>query len=244
MRRLVFGIAMLAATACGGSTSGSGTGGTGVGGTGGAGAGGTGASSGAGGGTGATGGAAKNSGECDSDGDCSPGTCVELSPGGYRVCKDPVQEATACTTSGIDECCTSSECTTGKCLRFPTTPYCGGAAPQEHNVCAEDLCQSSVQCSREGQGLCIPAGALGYQTASCIGTYCVKDTDCTDAAGGTCVMLRDPCCGAPTGLVCSYPPKGCRTASDCPDGFCGITTDPATGKSVAQCQSGPIACPA
>jgi hypothetical protein len=156
-----------------------------------------------------------------------------------------VEEATTCGTNGIDECCNTSECTSGKCIEAPLTPFCGGAQPQPYNACAVDMCQSNAECTREGQKVCIPAGALGYKVSGCMGVSCLLDADCSAEAGGACILLKDPCCGAPAGLVCSYPTGGCKKDSDCPNGgYCAAELDSSTGTFVAKCQDGPIACPA
>src|SRR4051794_40752489 len=55
-----------------------------------------------------TGGTGKNSGDCDTDSDCPGSKCVELVPGGFRVCLDPQPEATKCSGSMLDQCCSSS----------------------------------------------------------------------------------------------------------------------------------------
>ncbi len=122
------------------------------------------------------------------------------------------------------------ECTSGKCIEAPLTPFCGGAQPQAYNTCAVDICQSNAECTREGQKVCIPAGALGYKVSGCMGVSCLLDADCTAEAGGACILLKDPCCGAPAGLVCSYPTGGCKKDSDCPGGgYCAAELDPIDG---------------
>ncbi len=239
-----------------GGASGSGGSGTGaVAGTGGSGAGGgTGASGGTGatgatGGTGASGGSGKNSGDCDDDTDCAGGKCVELTPGGYRVCVSPVDEATACQNQslGVDECCNSSECTTGKCYAFPATPQCFGPQPIDHNVCALDGCELGKLCpvGNEGQGVCMPGGAYGYKVSGCVGGGCEKDTDCTGEPGAICAPIEDACCSAPTGFFCVYPSDGCRKQSDCGQNeYCGTDYDATKGEWMAHCKPGPVGCPA
>lgn len=190
-----------------------------------------------------------NSGDCTTSAECNGGTCVELTPGGYRVCVNPVSEATACQNpqNEFDECCKSSDCASGKCYAFPATPYCGGAQPIEHNVCASNGCEEGVACTLDGggAGACMPAGAFGYKVASCISVGCLKDTDCTKESGGRCALIDNPCCGSPIGLFCTYPSNACAKQSDCPDGqHCGVSADPSTGEDVAQCEPGLVPCPA
>ena len=179
----------------------------------------------------------RNSGDCNVDADCSGGRCVELSPGGFRVCKYPVAEATACGSprSGFDQCCTTADCATGRCYAFPITPYCGGAAPIPHNSCADDSCRSNADCA--GTSVCAPAGALGNKTAQCLTGSCLRDTDCTAEPGGICAPVKNTCCAATRGLFCVYPKTGCREDRDCPSGHCEIMA----GRGV--CQSGPPLCP-
>jgi hypothetical protein len=162
---------------------------------------------------------------------------VELTLGGYRVCKGPVPEATGCPNPNeFDECCTSAECNTGKCFAFPATPYCGGVQPIEHNLCAENSCTEGVPCTG---GVCMPAGAYGYKVSGCIAGGCLKDSDCSAEPGGRCALIDDPCCGAPSGLFCTYPSNFCTKQSDCPSGqHCGVDS------GVAKCQPGLVPCPA
>ncbi|MEZ4223435.1 MAG: hypothetical protein R3B13_20985 [Polyangiaceae bacterium] len=185
----------------------------------------------------------QNSGECSTDAECAPGVCVELSPGGYRVCKMPVVEATECTNPGLDTCCSTADCASGKCLASPLIQFCGGAEPQPSNSCAEDQCQSNAGCTREGRKVCVPAGALDYKVAGCMPVNCLLDGECTREPGGKCILLRDSCCGAARGLYCTYPSNGCRKDSDCPNGYCAPEKNGAFDGSVAVCHSGPIACP-
>jgi hypothetical protein len=225
------------------TTTASGTGASGA--TGGAdGGGGSGASGGAtsaggtGGGGMGTGGTVPNSGDCDGDDDCPGGTCVELAPGGFRVCVFPPMAATACTGSQLDECCTTDECTEGICYEAPLTPYCGGPAMQPHNECGVDQCDKNADCMMGNVGgVCVPAGALEFKVAACMYAACKHDTDCTDEPGAICAVVSDPCCNNAAGLYCVYPSDGCRTAADCPGGYC--TTD--TEKSF--CMTGVPRCP-
>lgn len=178
--------------------------------------------------------ARKNSGDCDTDRDCAGGRCVELSPGGYRVCAQPVTEATSCPGRGPDACCKTADCTTGACYEWPLSPYCGGAFPVPHNVCAEEGCATLADC---GAGaVCVPKGALGYKVRACLPARCLRDSDCTAAAGGTCAPIRKPCCSGTYGLYCVYP-GGCRSSADCAGGYCDVTGD------TTKCQTGVPPCP-
>lgn len=219
-----------------GASGGSGGSGAAGGGTGAAG-GGTGA---AGGGTGAAGGGTgggPNSGDCDTDADCPGSTCVEITPGGFRVCKSSYLPVDGCSQPDLDECCNSTECPSGEaCLAAPLTPYCGGPAPLEYNVCGKDQCSSAADCPN---GICAPTGTLGNKVRACYSGSCLVDSDCSAAPGGICAPVVDPCCNQPVGLFCVYP-GGCRTASDCDQGeYCQIQPNGST-----ECVVGDVACPA
>ncbi|MCC6556082.1 MAG: hypothetical protein IT372_24235 [Polyangiaceae bacterium] len=179
-----------------------------------------------------------NSGDCDTGADCPGSECVEITPGGFRVCRvDPVP-ATSCQEPNLDECCSSAECDVGECLTQPIVPYCGGPQPAIYNVCAADQCAGDLDC---GEGaICAPAGTLGRQVAACAAASCKLDTDCAAEPGGICAPVDDYCCGSPTGLFCVYPSDGCRTSSECPSGqYCEISPEGRT-----HCVDGVPACPA
>jgi hypothetical protein len=178
--------------------------------------------------------ARKNSGDCDTDRDCGGGRCVELSPGGYRVCSQPVAEATSCPGRGLDECCKTADCKTGACYEWPLSPYCGGAFPVPRNVCAEEGCTTLADCG--GGAVCVPKGALGYKVRACLPAKCLRDSDCTAAPGGACAPVRKPCCAGTYGLYCIYP-GGCRSSADCPGGYCDLSGD------TPKCHTGAPACP-
>lgn len=221
-------------TGCGGDVT-QATGGSG--GSGGAGAAGGGGSGAAGGGTGAAGGGV-NSGDCDTDADCPGSTCVEITPGGFRVCKEQHLPAEACLQPDFDECCTTADCPGGStCLAAPLEPYCGGPAPLEYNVCGNDLCASDADCT---DGICTPAGTLGNKVRACAAATCRVDSDCGAEPGGICAPVTEPCCNTQVGLFCVYPSDGCRDNGDCGQGeYCEIQMD-----GTARCAVGDIACPA
>jgi hypothetical protein len=79
-------------------------------------------------GGGSDGGGSTARGDCASTTDCpAGGMCIELVPGGYRVCQVPPVEATSCEAGRSDECCNGSECATGDCFLGPIRRFCGGA---------------------------------------------------------------------------------------------------------------------
>ena len=232
-------------SACSGSTreQTSGSAGSGQAGSGGSsGQAGSGAQAGAGGG--------KNSGDCDDTVPaqaCPQGeTCKELTPGGFRTCSKPPVEATSChehDPGSMDQCCTSKDCSEGKCFSSTQMPQwsCGGAQPVEHNVCMADQCSSDDDCKQDGSPrICVAAGAVGNAVSYCLRASCHTDADCSAEPGGICAPVRQPCCRALAGLLCVYPTHGCRSDSDCPQGHCEADFT----RGVAECKDGPAMCPA
>jgi len=196
-----------------------------------------------------TGGSAGSAGQSQS-GDCDDNdpnlvcpdngsTCTELVPGGFTVCALQVEEATACTGSGMDDCCETSECAEGACYPYPSFPSCGGAQPPEMNVCASDLCENDSDCQGSDQ-FCAPRGVNNNAVRYCMPKGCTTDADCNAKADGKCAPVRNPCCGSWTGLFCVYP-DGCRTDGDCDNGqYCDVNWDEGTG----ECMDGGPMCPA
>jgi hypothetical protein len=228
-----------AAGASGASTT---TGGSAQGG-GGAGADGTGAS-GLGGATGSAGaggaaGSGTSSGDCDTDADCADlgSTCVELTPGGFRICQTPPQEAIDCSGTPNDECCKTRECDNkAACYFAPFPPSCVGPMMAAHNVCAADECASDADCSIGS--ICLPAGVLGRKVRTCFTAACKLDSDCAKEAGASCAPVLDPCCDTAAGMYCVYPSNGCRSMKDCVGGaYCEIVDDH------AECMGGSPECP-
>ncbi len=188
------------------------------------------------GGSGGTGGGI-NSGDCDDVHPCPVNSqCVELVPGGFRVCATSTKEATSCPNPAIDECCKSADCSSGAlCYAGPVVPHCGGAIPSNQNVCAKDFCSSDADC---GNGeVCLPAGVLGNEVRACLSAKCRTDADCTVETGGQCAPVMNPCCNAASGLFCVYP-GGCRKTSDCAVGkYCSTASGEPT------CVQGAAVCP-
>jgi hypothetical protein len=187
------------------------------------------------------GGGGRNSGDCNTDADCSGGTCVELTPGGFRTCEHTPQEATTCMPPDMDQCCDSAQCPMGgKC--FYVHGSCGGPAMVPGNQCENDQCHTDADCLPEDPsavGICAPAGTFGFDVRTCLVGSCKLDRDCKAEAGGKCEPIADPCCGAyARGLFCVYP-DGCRTNNDCPGGYC--EADVQSGRGV--CKPGSPPCP-
>jgi len=183
----------------------------------------------------ADGGGSGAMGDCDTDADCDPGMqCIELLPGGYRVCRGTPVEATECDAGEFDDCCDSSDCKSGACYLGPIHAFCGGPVRLPSNVCASDECGADADCT-DG-AVCAPAGTFA-PVAVCIHAVCLHDTDCTAEAGGHCVVARDACCDRAAGLLCTYDSDGCRSDSDCTSGYCG------NDGTRARCTAGAAICP-
>jgi hypothetical protein len=161
--------------------------------------------------------------------------------GGYRVCATPPAMATSC-PSANDQCCPSANqnCPNDEpCYAAPLVPACGGVVMAPHNVCGVNQCAVDADCAT-GQ-VCAPAGALGLKVNACIPAHCKHDTDCTAFPGGICAPAEDPCCAATDGLFCVYKNDGgCRTSSDCEQGF---YCRPDTTGGISSCVMGGPICP-
>jgi len=187
------------------------------------------------------GGSSVNSGDCEKNADCGGDPCVELYPGGYRVCAMKVVETTTCSTPA-GQCCKGADCrgdarASATCVLGPIEPSCGGPAILATNVCASDACAIAADCPG-AQGICAPAGTLGRKAARCLDGGCRLDSDCTTEPGGICVPVASQCCADPSGLFCLYH-DGCRSNADCkPTEHC------ATDASRAYCAPGAVLCPA
>jgi hypothetical protein len=165
--------------------------------------------------------------------------------GGFRVCTFTLPEATDCgSTPDDDECCSSAECSAGKCYNFAELPHCGGAQPADMNICIGDQCADHADCPQPGtpnaSSYCAPAGTFGAPFASCVLGFCATDADCTAAPGGVCAPIDNPCCATPSALACVYE-GGCRTSADCDVGYCDVDFD--TGTGTCRDDGGPY-CPA
>ena len=176
--------------------------------------------------------ASSSTGDCAADFECGPnGKCVELVPGGFRVCGHPPPAPQLCNDAGgpfpifPDECC--GTCATGTCT---LATYCGGPFINPHNVCAVDACTGNADCGPKG--ICLPAGVGDLHARSCLrDNECLHDTECTAAPGGACILAgengpKDACvpftCGGDVRpakpLQCVYP-GDCRGDMDCNASF-------------------------
>ena len=125
-------------------------------------------------------------GRCVKDGDCDPaGHCVELAPGGYRVCSYPPPAPEVCTNdpSGQDECC--GTCAVGACTLQTS---CGGAFIMPRNVCAISACSTNADCG--GGAICLPTGVGSPYARTCMPAgECVRHSDCAASADGVCALV-------------------------------------------------------
>jgi hypothetical protein len=156
---------------------------------------------------------------CEGDWECEGHPCVEIYPG-HTSCIIGGGEASNC-DSELDECCSSSDCTDGKCYGLESRSVrCKDFV--YHNACATDECTAG-SC---GPGrACMPAGVLG-PVAMCTKAACQTDGDCDAEPGGLCALVADSCCnGASLGLFCWYPSRGCWWDGNCDLGFCGIAAN-------------------
>ncbi|HEX7604338.1 MAG TPA: hypothetical protein VF316_22120, partial [Polyangiaceae bacterium] len=182
-------------------------------------------------------------GDCATDADCNGGTCIELAPGGYKVCSKMPPEATMCQPPGppvMDQCCTSSDCKVGKCYASTSLPYCGGPAMPLYNMFVADACATDKDCASNGgpPQLCAPAGAWGIPARFCALAFCHTSADCGAKAGGVCEPVANSCCSMPSGLACVYP-GGCNKDQDCgQNAHCAIGS-----QGEAACKPGDVGCP-
>ncbi len=133
-------------------------------------------------------GAKRIAGRCTKDVDCSDGGhCVELAPGGYRVCSYPPPAPEMCTNdpSHMDECC--GTCPGGATCTLQTS--CGGAFILPRNVCALSECTTNAECGPGG--ICLPTGVGSPYSRTCMTTpsECVRHSDCTASPDGVCALV-------------------------------------------------------
>jgi hypothetical protein len=179
----------------------------------------------------------QGAGDCDTDVECPQGKCVEVTPGGFRVCLNEPPEANTCSMSTEDQCCSSAACKVGsKC--YLTSPGCVGPVVLPHNACLADQCQTDMDCMVSGDlnQICVAPGVFGNPVRSCFSAGCRLDTDCTEEPSGICAPVNNPCC-ATVSMACVYPSNGCRSDANCKNLFCVIEG------SRAQCVDKPPICP-
>ena len=179
---------------------------------------------------------------CQSSSDCNAGfDCVSLPVDdpeaiGYCVEQEVTISRNMCEMPGQYSCCEDSDCgDNGRCVDFQTD-YCGGPPPPMDNKCIYDGCDVSSPCA-DAQ-TCIPAGAFGYLTATCMTVGCSNDNDCVAGEGGQCQPFSTgpgACSESrPNGFFCIYDSDVCQDSSDC--------TDPETPFCAYDVNAGATAC--
>lgn len=151
-------------------------------------------------------------GTCDPTDDACHCVPVPNVAAGWHTCRELRTQADSCTGSPSDECCNAAECQGAGCFYGPLF-YCGGARPEERNVCVDHECAADDDCG--ATALCIPAGAFGEYHNRCAQGDCRFDADCGARAGGACLPFFDPCNRRLSGFHCAYPDSACRADGDC-----------------------------
>ena len=160
--------------------------------------------------------------ECDTDDECPDSRCIEIRPGGFRVCEQRWPHATEC-SSDDDECCSDEDCPRElpQCYHVSDLPPARLAGDPTGNICIGDGCQSDDDCAGMAQACtdggcvdvvkCVPAGTIGWPLGTCIPVDCDTDSDCSN--GYVCAPVEGACGGAPN--VMCVAPRGCRRNADC-----------------------------
>jgi|GEM_PF-1631790 len=192
-------------------------------------------------------GASMSRDECDIDDDCqNGGSCLQLPSTSNQstfFCVSnqapPTERCLPDAGPGDGDCCENADCPQGNfgavCAAF-YVGYCGGAPPPAHNTCRSHQCVLNEDC---GNGeVCIPAGAFGLVTNTCLPATCADDSDCDAAAGGECRPYASACHGI-GGFMCTYDDSECREDGDCTAGLSPICVPDMAG--VPQCVDNPPA---
>jgi hypothetical protein len=183
-------------------------------------------------------GIATKSGECQVSTDCTLTNsgephCVEIVPGGYRICVYQAPVVTTPSMNPTDQCDGMRPCASGACyqgLEFPSG-QCGLGGASVQNLCRSDSCSSDADCS---DGICGPRGLVSDDNVSggyvrqCFHADCRANADCTAHPQGVCAVVAGYCPSTlgfrryhPAQLACVYP-DGCFSNSDCKHGSCVV----------------------
>jgi hypothetical protein len=167
--------------------------------------------------------------KCSQASDCPGGVCWQ-GLDGSKSCITPTATPTlmSCQNAPTPCCTKNGDCTdspNGRCLPLWNVKenYCGGAIPQG-NVCRYDQCKADVDCKASATGglpvsACIPSGAFGLFTNTCVRGVCRVDADCALHPGGRCVYGLAPTngtCSLLDVLSCAYANDPCGDGKACP----------------------------
>ncbi len=160
---------------------------------------------------------------CALDADCGEGACVALveEPGGLCRCQASTRyRAPQCIDGpSMDiECCEHAACAEGQYCQGhgydARGDYCNGIPPRGGQCLPDEPdCVDHADCA---EGLCVPAGLLGYRRNTCVAAACQSDADCSERAGGQCSLLYMEC--NPGRFTCTYADDECRERADCEHG--------------------------
>jgi len=161
------------------------------------------------------------------DRDCDGGACWQDLNGSSQCVTVIATEPAECFGSDVNCCTADSECTDGeggRCIpNSETVLSCGGAVPVG-NACNCDACSTDADCAADlpadsTVAACVPPGALGSYTASCVYGVCRTDADCTEESGGQCIYgfaATHGGCDLRLVLSCAYPSDPCQVRyGDC-----------------------------
>jgi hypothetical protein len=156
---------------------------------------------------------------CHSDEDCGgSGQCISVVDVNedVRVCRYPVDVWMYECTEFSWGCCSDEECDGGFCAAMEID-YCGGAAPEEENICVSQGCVLDSDC---GEGtVCLDGGVLGSSTGTCIPAFCTQNSDC-DGIDGRCSLVYDGVTCPSMLLTCTDRESTCHWYGDCTQGLC------------------------
>ena len=156
---------------------------------------------------------------CDIDEDCmGNGQCIFVVDTGedVRVCQYPVDVWMHECHEESWGCCADDECASGVCAAIEIN-YCGGAFPDQENVCVLEDCLIDSDCAIGS--VCLPSGVLGSLTGVCIQADCTQDSDCS-GDDARCSLVYDGVTCPGTRLQCTDAQSECRWYGDCEQGLC------------------------
>jgi hypothetical protein len=186
--------------------------------------------------------------QCEQDGDCPGGVCWQ-GLDGSKACVTPAATPLlmGCQNAPTPCCSKDGDCTQsgkGRCLPLYRVKdnYCGGAIPLG-NVCRYDQCKTDVDC-RASQPValplsaCVPSGAFGLYTNTCVRGVCRVDADCAQHPGGRCLYGLAPTngvCSLLNVFSCAYATDACGDGKTCPADAAGPVCVPKADLQGREC---------